>query len=88
MRGMDLQDSVSAPRFLLGRTWGDAPAALRLESRFAPALLDALVAAGHAVERAAPFAEFMGHAGAVVRHADGRFEGASDPRSDGAALGV
>jgi gamma-glutamyltranspeptidase/glutathione hydrolase len=28
----------------------------------------------------------MGHAGAIVRHPDGRFEGATDPRSDGAAL--
>jgi len=26
----------------------------------------------------------MGHAGAIVRHADGLLEGAADPRSDGA----
>jgi gamma-glutamyltranspeptidase/glutathione hydrolase len=25
----------------------------------------------------------MGHAGAIVRHPDGRLEGATDPRSDG-----
>jgi gamma-glutamyltranspeptidase/glutathione hydrolase len=25
----------------------------------------------------------MGHAGAIVRHADGSLEGATDPRSDG-----
>jgi gamma-glutamyltranspeptidase/glutathione hydrolase len=25
----------------------------------------------------------MGHAGAIVRHADGTLEGATDPRSDG-----
>jgi gamma-glutamyltranspeptidase/glutathione hydrolase len=29
----------------------------------------------------------MGHAGAIVLDADGTFEGASDPRSDGAAMG-
>ena len=29
----------------------------------------------------------VGHAGALVRHADGRIEGAADPRSDGAAAG-
>jgi gamma-glutamyltranspeptidase/glutathione hydrolase len=28
----------------------------------------------------------MGHAGAIVRNADGRVFGASDPRSDGAAV--
>jgi gamma-glutamyltranspeptidase/glutathione hydrolase len=27
----------------------------------------------------------MGHAGAIVRHPDGGFEGATDPRSDGEA---
>jgi gamma-glutamyltranspeptidase/glutathione hydrolase len=26
----------------------------------------------------------MGHAGAIVRHSDGRLDGATDPRSDGA----
>jgi gamma-glutamyltranspeptidase/glutathione hydrolase len=30
----------------------------------------------------------VGHAGAIVRHPDGRMEGASDPRSDGAAVGA
>jgi gamma-glutamyltranspeptidase/glutathione hydrolase len=32
------------------------------------------------------YEETMGHAGAIVRHPDGRVEGASDPRSDGAAV--
>jgi gamma-glutamyltranspeptidase/glutathione hydrolase len=30
----------------------------------------------------------LGHAGAVSRHASGLIEGATDPRSDGAALAV
>jgi gamma-glutamyltranspeptidase/glutathione hydrolase len=30
----------------------------------------------------------MGHAGALVHHPDGLIEGAWDPRSDGAAIGV
>jgi gamma-glutamyltranspeptidase len=29
----------------------------------------------------------MGHAGAIVHHPTQGFEGASDPRSDGAAIG-
>ncbi|MCY4258722.1 MAG: gamma-glutamyltransferase, partial [Rhodobacteraceae bacterium] len=30
--GQDLQKSISAPRWLLGRTWGDATASLRIEA--------------------------------------------------------
>jgi len=42
-----------------------------------------LAAAGHHVERVGPLTSMMGHAGAIVRHADGALEGANDPRSDG-----
>lgn len=86
--GQELQAAVSAPRWLLGKTWGEETMTLKLESRFDPALVAALAAAGHALEvRPEPFTAMMGHAGAVVRHADGRLEGASDPRSDGTAAG-
>jgi oxamate amidohydrolase len=34
-----------------------------------------------------PFTSTMGHAGAIVLRADGVFEGATDPRSDGAVAG-
>jgi gamma-glutamyltranspeptidase/glutathione hydrolase len=44
-------------------------------------------AAGHDIELTGPFDEVMGHAGAVIRHPSGLFEGAADPRSDGAAAG-
>lgn len=81
--GADLQEAISAPRWLLGRTWGDASTTLKLEDGFAPELYAALEAAGHAVERVGPLTATMGHAGAIVRHADGRLEGATDPRSDG-----
>jgi len=85
--GQDLQGAVSAPRWLLGRTWGADVTTLRLESRFPDALVTALNAAGHDVELTGPMDEIMGHAGALVRHPDGTIEGASDPRSDGAAAG-
>ena len=84
--GQDLQDAVTAPRWLLGRTWGEESTSLKLEGRFDPALVQALRDAGHAVDVLAPFTSVMGHAGALVRHADGSLDGASDPRSDGAAL--
>ncbi len=87
--GMPLAQAVAAPRWLLGRTWGDTTTTLKLESRFEPALVAALRDAGHEVELLpAAFSDTMGHAGALVRHPDGRIEGAADPRSDGAACGV
>jgi len=86
--GRDLQDAITAPRWLLGRTWGEDSTSLKLESRFDGAVVNALRQAGHRVEMAPAFTDMMGHAGALVRLADGTLEGASDPRSDGAALVV
>jgi len=85
--GQELQAAVTAPRWLLGRTWGDESTSLRIENRFDPAVLEALAAAGHPVETVGAYDEVMGHAGALVRHPDGLIEGAADPRSDGAAIG-
>ncbi|MCJ8142226.1 gamma-glutamyltransferase [Ancylobacter sp. A5.8] len=85
--GQELQAAITAPRWLLGRTWGAETVTLKLEDRFPPALVAALRAAGHDVEMLPAFTSTMGHAGAIVRHADGRLEGANDPRSDGAAAG-
>ena len=81
--GADLQAAISAPRWLLGRTWGDTSTTLKLEDGFAPALYAELATAAHDVERVGPLTATMGHAGAIVRHSDGRLEGATDPRSDG-----
>lgn len=88
MFGVPMQDAITRPRWLLGRTWGDDTTSLKLESRFDDALVEQLIAAGHDVEIVEPFTSIMGHAGAVSINADGLFEGASDPRSDGAAVGL
>jgi len=85
--GVDLQDAISAPRWLLGRTWGENSTTLKIEDGFAPEVYAELAAAGHEVERVGPPTAMMGHAGALVRHADGRIDGATDPRSDGEAAG-
>ena len=85
--GQELQAAITAPRWLLGRTWGAETVTLKLEDRFPPALVGALKAAGHDVEVVPAFDAMMGHAGAIVRHEDGRLEGAGDPRSDGCAMG-
>ena len=82
-RGVDVQEAISRPRWLLGRTWGEDSTTLKVEDGFDPALYDALAAMGHDVERVGPLTATMGHAGAIVRHGDGRLDGATDPRSDG-----
>jgi gamma-glutamyltranspeptidase/glutathione hydrolase len=82
--GMALQQAVTAPRWLLGRTWGSESTTLKLERRWDAGVVTALQLVGHEVELVEPFSDLMGHAGAIVRHADGLLEGAADPRSDGA----
>lgn len=85
--GQGLQQAVSAPRWLLGRTWGSMSETLKLEARFPQSIMDELARRGHEVERLGDFEETMGHAGALARHADGALEGAFDPRSDGGVAG-
>jgi oxamate amidohydrolase len=86
--GMDLQEAITAPRWIVGRTWGEESGMLAIESRFPPDVLRALAAAGHEVRSVGPFSSMLGHAGAVARHDSGLIEGATDPRSDGAALAL
>ena len=84
---MSPEESVDAPRWLLGRTWGSASTNLKLERGFAASVVEALTAAGHDLELLDErYSDMMGHAGMIVRHLDGRIEGASDPRSDGKAV--
>jgi gamma-glutamyltranspeptidase/glutathione hydrolase len=87
MFGRDLQQAVSAPRWLLGRTWGDMSVSLKIERRFDASLIAALRHAGHEVELVDAYSDLVGHAGALVRDADGVITGATDPRSDGAVAG-
>jgi len=85
--GQSLQQAVSAPRWLLGRTWGLPSETLKLEARFSAEIVESLRRRGHEVEMLLDFDEAAGHAGAIVRNADGTLEGASDPRSDGGVAG-
>lgn len=86
MNGMPVGEAIDAPRWLLGRTWGDAATALRLENRFDPDLVRALMRVGHdIVELSEPYSDTMGHAGMIVRNIRGGLEGAHDPRADGGA---
>lgn len=82
--GMNPQAAIDAPRWLLGRTWGNASDNLKLEARFSSECVDALKSRGHDIEVLQDYDESMGHAGAILRHGNGLLEGGCDPRSDGA----
>ncbi|MGJ8514498.1 gamma-glutamyltransferase family protein [Carnimonas bestiolae] len=87
LQGESLQQSITQPRWVLGRTWGQASDSLKVEGRLPNATVTRLKALGHDVELLDDFSEVVGHAGAVVRYTDGLLEGAFDPRSNGSAAG-
>jgi len=87
LNNMPLQQTISAPRWLLGRTWGSEATNLRIENRFDDQIFDTLIKRGHDLEVVGEYEEIMGHAGALVRHEDGLIEAGADPRSDGSAVG-
>jgi gamma-glutamyltranspeptidase/glutathione hydrolase len=81
--GLDPQDAISRPRWLLGRTWGQTSDSLKLESRFSPWVAKELHAMGHEIEMLDAFDETVGHAGCIIRDPSGTLHGGWDPRSDG-----
>jgi len=81
--GAGLQRAITAPRWVLARTWGAERSDLRVESRTPADVVEALRKAGHDVTVVGQFEDVMGHAGAAVLHPDGCLEGATDPRCDG-----
>ena len=86
--GLSVAEAVGAPRWLLGRTWGEEHRGLRLERRFGAAVADALTARGHEnVSLVEDWTDVMGHAQAIQVFPE-RLEAAADPRGDGAALGL
>jgi oxamate amidohydrolase len=87
--GQDIVAALAAPRFLVGRTWGEQSSSVKLEGGFDEAIGAALARAGHPVEwTGAPHADGFGHAGLLVRDAKGPVSGGHDPRSDGGAAGL
>ena len=82
-----IEQSVSAPRWLLGRTWGDDNSDLKIEADIDQAITEHLSQRGQVFNKVTPVNELMGHAGMLRGYMDARAPGAaSDPRSDGLAV--
>ena len=81
--GLDIQQAIDAPR------WVVSPAdwSVAAEGRFGDAVLRALRVRGHRVEAVGPYETRMGHAHAIEVTEHG-YAAATDPRAEGAALGL
>jgi gamma-glutamyltranspeptidase/glutathione hydrolase len=85
--GMDMQEAIERPRFLIGAFLPDDPAdAIYVESRVGARVLSGLARKGHPIKAGAEFLNRVGHAHGVAL-ADGTLTGGADPRGDGLALG-
>jgi gamma-glutamyltranspeptidase/glutathione hydrolase len=87
-RGLGPQACVEAPRWLYGRTWGAPSRALNLEGRYGTDLARDLASRGHEVKLAGEWDDLFGHAQCIWLDPDRGLAGGSDPRADGAALGL
>jgi gamma-glutamyltranspeptidase/glutathione hydrolase len=81
--GSDIEAAIDAPRWFVSPTdW-----TVLVEDRFEPALLEELRRRGHAISVTGAYDHTMGHAHAILVDEMG-YRAASDPRSEGAALGL
>ncbi len=88
--GCNIQEALESPRWLSGRfALGEARDTLHIEARFPEATLRELERRGHVLNRWGDWHELAGHAhGIVIDPESGVRYGGSDPRSDGAAIGI
>jgi gamma-glutamyltranspeptidase/glutathione hydrolase len=84
---MDPLQALAQPRFLLGKTFSNAPNAIGLKADIAPEVREALALRGHAIRMVDAHSPLVGHPGALALDAVGGMRGAHDPRSDGYAIG-
>ncbi|HEX2090462.1 MAG TPA: gamma-glutamyltransferase, partial [Actinomycetota bacterium] len=81
--GLDVQEAISAPRWVVSPTdWS-----VTAESRYNQATLNGLRERGHVLSVTDPYDALMGHAHAIEVASSGFFA-ATDPRAEGAALGL
>jgi len=81
--GFDPQTAIDLPRWVWGRTWGEATTQVAMESRIAAEVRQELARRGHQISVAPAWAEKMGHAHAIWVEPEG-LRGGCDRRSDGA----
>jgi gamma-glutamyltranspeptidase/glutathione hydrolase len=81
--GEDIQRAIDAPRWLVSpKDWS-----VRADQRFDQATLESLRSRGHRVDTDRWFDPMFGHAHAI-RVGDEGYAGATDPRTEGAVLGL
>ncbi len=86
--GMDPQEAIERPRFLIGEFLPNDPAdAIYLEGRVPARVFTGLARKGHHVKAAPALFGKVGHAHAI-QFRDGLMVGGADPRGDGMALGL
>jgi gamma-glutamyltranspeptidase/glutathione hydrolase len=85
--GMDIQEAIERPRFLIGAFLPGEPGDVtHVESRVPAETLARLEALGHRIKTAPDLFWRCGHAHGIVFR-DGTLMGGADPRGDGMALG-
>ncbi|MBD0383361.1 gamma-glutamyltransferase [Paenibacillus sedimenti] len=85
--GLSIQEAISLPRWVYGRTWGEDGDALKLEHRLDAEVYARLTKWGHRVEPVNSWDGIMGQAQGIVIDDRGVMSGAADPRGDGLAIG-
>jgi gamma-glutamyltranspeptidase / glutathione hydrolase len=80
--GEDIQCAIDAPRWLVAEDGG-----VSVEARMAPPVVEGLARRGHRVTRGGAYEFAMGHAHAIEVIPAG-YAGATDPRAEGAVLGL
>lgn len=83
--GLDAEEAVAAPRWLVGGLSAEPPSTVVAESRVPAGVRDALRSAGYAVEVLGPVSGSVGHANLILVGADGLLDAGADPRADGSA---
>jgi gamma-glutamyltranspeptidase/glutathione hydrolase len=85
--GLDMQEAIERPRFLIGSFLPGEPAdTIHLERRVPAAVFRRLRKLGHPMTEAPELFYRVGHAHGLLVH-DGVLSGGADPRGDGMALG-
>jgi len=81
---MNIQAALEEPRFTVSRKLG---CDILIESRVTPESIDQLTKMGHVLEIRKEYSTTMGRGQAVLHHSATKVNyGASDPRTDGAAV--